>query len=317
MYARLDATRVSRTNRNASRIDDNVTLRRVRSLHECSVTDDVIRVFSLVRAQGMFNKWTSGKQEALRGCSVARSRPFHTHAAKDVNEADRWRSDVLREVGQKVMEIQNAGLGEHKLRDLNDEINNLLKEKWQWEMRIIELGGPNYIRSAPKIEDADGGLVQPPGMSGDRKGYKYFGAAKNLPGVKELFEAPTKKAVRRTRHQMNLHIDSGYYGFRDEEDGVLLKVEAEAEEKMRAAEIERWEAEQRQRIEESGGNYVKPDVSKEGDGMQFVAHVALPDDTDIEKLVVERRKRELLSKYMSDDLIAQEAEAKKMINAKP
>jgi pre-mRNA-splicing factor ISY1 len=215
------------------------------------------------------------------------------------------------------MEIQNAGLGEHKLRDLNDEINNLLKEKWQWEMRIIELGGPNYIRSAPKLEDVDGEFVQPPGSSGDRKAYKYFGAARNLPGIKELFEAPEKRAVRRTRHQMNMHIDSGYYGFRDEEDGVLLKVEAEAEAKMRQAEIERWEAEQQRRIEESGGKYRKPSGDDGGGSdARFFAHVALPDDADIEKLVVEKRKRELLAKYMSDDLIASEAAAKKMLNKK-
>ena len=116
----------------------------------------------------MFNKWTSSKQDAIRG-TVSRSRPFHTHQVSDVNTADRWRSDVLREIGQKVMEIQNAGLGEHKLRDLNDEINKLIKEKWFWEKRIIELVGPNYIRSAPKIEDGDGGLVRPLGVDGDRK----------------------------------------------------------------------------------------------------------------------------------------------------
>ena len=41
-----------------------------------------------------------------------------------------------------------------------------------------------------EIEDADEAeLVQPPGTSGDRKAYKYFGAAKNLPGVKELFRS--------------------------------------------------------------------------------------------------------------------------------
>jgi len=263
----------------------------------------------------MFNKWTTGKQDALRG-TVSRSRPAHTHAVGDVNVADRWRSDVLREIGQKVMEIQNAGLGEHKLRDLNDEINKLCQEKWMWEKRIIELGGPNYIKSAPKIEDGDGGLVRPLGAAGDRKGYKYFGAAKNLPGVKELFQAPEKKAVRRTRHQLNLHIDSGYYGYRDEEDGVLLKIEAEAEAKMRDEEIARWEAERTLREIESGGASTRKRTSKSGAEQSFVAHVVLPEDADIEKIVVERKKRELLSKYMSDELIAQEAQAKKMMHKK-
>jgi|TARA_B110000008_G_scaffold207966_1_gene206770 pre-mRNA-splicing factor ISY1 len=265
------------------------------------------------RAQGMFNKWTSGKQDALRG-SVSRSRPFHTHAAKDLNEADRWRSDVLRDVGRKVMEIQNAGLGEHKIRDLNDEINQLLKEKWQWEMRIIELGGPNYIASAPKVEDADGGAVQPPGTAGDRKAYKYFGAAKNLPGVKELFEAPVTKAVRRTRHQMNLHIDSGYYGFRDEEDGVLLKDEAEAEQQLQAAAIEQYETEQKLRELEGGGGTRKKASTVADAGRQFVAHVPLVDEADIEREVLNRKKQELLAKYVSEDLQAQEASAKTMLH---
>jgi len=39
--------------------------------------------------------------------------------------------------------------------------------------------------------------------------------------------------LRRTRHQMYQHINADYYGFRDEEDGVLEKVEAEAERNIR------------------------------------------------------------------------------------
>lgn len=40
-----------------------------------------------------------------------------------------------------------AGLGEFRIRDLNDEINKLLREKRHWEVRIIELNGPNYLVS--------------------------------------------------------------------------------------------------------------------------------------------------------------------------
>jgi len=36
------------------------------------------------------------------------------------------------------------GLAEHKIRDLNDQINKLLREKYHWEKRIKELGGPDY-----------------------------------------------------------------------------------------------------------------------------------------------------------------------------
>ena len=37
-----------------------------------------------------------------------------------------------------------AGLGEFRIRDMNDEINKLLREKGHWEVRIKELGGPDY-----------------------------------------------------------------------------------------------------------------------------------------------------------------------------
>ena len=63
---------------------------------------------------------------------------------------------------------------------------------------------------------------------------RYFGAAKQLPGVKELFEKEAPKQVKRSRKDLYSGIDHDYYGFRDEEDGVLLKVEAAAEKKMRA-----------------------------------------------------------------------------------
>ena len=39
----------------------------------------------------------------------------------------------------------SAGLGEFRIRDLNDEINKLLREKRHWEDRILELGGTDYV----------------------------------------------------------------------------------------------------------------------------------------------------------------------------
>lgn len=51
--------------------------------------------------------------------------------------------------------------------------------------------------------------------------------------MRELFEKEAPRQVRRTRKEMYKHIDADYYGFRDEEDGVLEKVEAEAEKVMR------------------------------------------------------------------------------------
>lgn len=75
-----------------------------------------------------------------------------------------------------------ASLGEYKLRDLNDEINKLIREKDRWDVRIKELGGPDYKADGPRLLEKDG--KEAPG----NRGYRYFGAARDLPGVRELFE---------------------------------------------------------------------------------------------------------------------------------
>ena len=41
------------------------------------------------------------------------------------------------------------------------------------------------------------------------------------------------RQVRRSRHQLYKHIDGDYYGFRDEEDGTLVKAEEDAELQLR------------------------------------------------------------------------------------
>ena len=58
-----------------------------------------------------------------------------------------------------------AGLTDYEVRDLNDEINKLLREKRHWENQIIALGGANYRRNVAMLDD-DGKEV--PGT----KGYK-------------------------------------------------------------------------------------------------------------------------------------------------
>jgi pre-mRNA-splicing factor ISY1 len=61
-----------------------------------------------------------------------------------VHEAERWRSQVIREIGKNVLVIQNHSLEEHKIRDINDLINKLMREKFHWERRIVELGGADH-----------------------------------------------------------------------------------------------------------------------------------------------------------------------------
>ncbi|KAI8535912.1 hypothetical protein RHMOL_Rhmol10G0212300 [Rhododendron molle] len=290
------------------------------------------------KAQSMLNRFITMKNEEKK--KPKERRPFLASECRDLAEADKWRQQIMREIGRKVAEIQNEGLGEHRLRDLNDEINKLIREKVHWERRIIELGGPNYTKQSAKMTDLEGNIVDVPNPSGRGPGYRYFGAAKKLPGVRELFEKPPELRKRRTRYDIYRRIDASYYGYRDEEDGILVKLEGPAEEKMRAEAVAEWKAmeeikREAKRAVKSGEEAmvsaaaaakilfeeeedVVEEERKEREEMEkekeFVVHVPLPDEKEIEKMVVEKKKMELLSKYTSDDLMEEQSEAKDMLN---
>jgi pre-mRNA-splicing factor ISY1 len=188
------------------------------------------------KANLMFNRWASMKEEQDRGGAQKDRRPFLASEVKSLPDAERWRRQVIGEIARKVAEIQNAGLGEARIRDLNDEINKLLREKGHWERQIKALKGPDYAVTAPKMLDAEGKEVAGSG------GYKYFGAAKDLPGVRELLSADAGPKRGRTRAEIFRGITPDYYGYRDEEDGELVKAEAEAEKALHARAVAEYDA---------------------------------------------------------------------------
>ncbi len=87
---------------------------------------------------------------------------------------------MLRFFVQLTKIVITASLGEHRIRELNDEINKHMRQKHYWEIRIRELGGGDYKNTMGSY-DIEG--VELPGAAN----YKYYGAAKDLPGVRELF----------------------------------------------------------------------------------------------------------------------------------
>ncbi|XP_019911445.1 pre-mRNA-splicing factor ISY1 homolog isoform X2 [Esox lucius] len=177
---------------------------------------------------------------------VRERRPFLASECNELPKAEKWRRQIISEISKKVAQIQNAGLGEFKIRDLNDEINKLLREKGHWEVRIKELGGPDYGRVGPKMLDHEGKEV--PG----NRGYKYFGAAKDLPGVRELFEKEPIPPPRKSRAELMKDIDAEYYGYRDEDDGALVPLEQDYEKQVILEAVEKWKAEREARLAGGG-----------------------------------------------------------------
>jgi Isy1-like splicing family len=75
------------------------------------------------KSQSMMNRYLKGKTDELAG--PKRLRPFLASECADLHEADRWHHQIIREIGRKVSEIQNAGLGEHRCAHL------MLPGRWQ------------------------------------------------------------------------------------------------------------------------------------------------------------------------------------------
>jgi pre-mRNA-splicing factor ISY1 len=217
-------------------------------------------------------------------------RPKLITSVESIPVCEKWRGQVLKEISRKVTKIQDEALSDYQIRDLNDEINKLMREKHMWESQIRGLGGPNYMRGG-RVLDEEGREVP-----GGGKGYRYFGRAKDLPGVKELFERQTRPEDdmdkgREKRSELRQKVDAGYYGYNlDEEDGTLLAYEE-------AKEREAWD------------NFMllgddldaKPSKTHKewmelpgdaGDGIRW----RVPTLEEVNNELVERRRRKLLEK---------------------
>jgi len=242
------------------------------------------------KSQSMLNRWLQLEKSGGEPKTKAK-RPYLAELCADVHEAERWRGQIIKEVAKNVMLIQNKSLEEHKIRDINDLINKLLREKYHWENRIIELGGSDH-RGGPPIaelaDESDEGAIKAPG------GYYYFGAAKNLPGVRELLKPKKQEVNRRTRYDMYLRIDADYYGFRDDEDGLLEKLEKKAEKKARDNLIEEWNKTQ---ITKFGSLELCPYLPKDEEEIEYKSHVALPTQEEIDQEILQKMKEEVRKKF--------------------
>jgi len=113
------------------------------------------------------------------------------------------------------------------------------------------------------------------------RGYKYFGAAKELPGVRELFEQEPPPPPRKTRAELMKDIDADYYGYMDDDDGILVPLEQKAEKEAREKCVKEWIAHEKE-----------PEAN-----VETTAQKSIPSQQDIQKALLARKKKELLDMY--------------------
>lgn len=280
------------------------------------------------KGQTLFSRWSDFKATQSGPGGDKGKRPLLQSECASIPEADKWRRDVVREITKKVTAIGNAGLGEHRIREINDEINKLMKKKYYWEMRILDLGGPDH-RRIKQHYDIEGKEL--PGAPG----YKYYGAAKDLPGVRELFrdkeDEVAQKRQRRTRGDISKLITPDYYGYRDEDDGVIVPQEEDMERRLVEAAVSEFEGRKRKLVAEvkrSGGASgtaelaaLEPPDHEEEEDVDFVLNAAeqhispavpgagndkgsgkgavvVPTQSQMEELLVQSKKAALLNKFV-------------------
>ncbi|KAK9329036.1 Isy1-like splicing factor [Lipomyces starkeyi] len=227
------------------------------------------------KAQSMLYRFREQEAAEMGIIDIGRTRrPKVISSVDSIPVCEKWRGQVVKEIGRKVTKIQDPALSDYEIRDLNDEINKLMREKYVWELQIRNLGGPNYMRFAAKQFDDEGREIP------TTRGYKYFGRARELPGVKELLQpAPNTQDMKQARAEYRKDVDADYYGYRDEDDPELLKHEAQLE-------------------EISVGNTLQDgDGNPPEDWITIERPSTIPSRQEIEEWLVERRKKKLIEKY--------------------
>lgn len=196
------------------------------------------------KQRGMLMKLNQMREAGNAPVSTGKRRPYLASECDHVGDAEQYREQINREITRMIDTIQNPALDEHTLRDTNDEINRKFREKHHWNKRIYELSNGtidyNKKERSAQVEEGDVQFIVGTN-SGKRQGpvYRYFGAAKDLPGVKELLEKQQEKLLsmkfnkKRNPNEIYKRINESYFGWRDEEDGVLLELENDAFDKYR------------------------------------------------------------------------------------
>ena len=263
------------------------------------------------KSQSLFSQWNSlvSSQSDVGDKKDREQRPRHTSDCLVLSEAEKWRKQVVRDALQRVYWISNAGLGEQQTRDMNDEINKLMGLKHHWDRRIVELGGENHAKVKGQL-DVEGKEL--PGS----KGYKYYGAAADMPGIREKFEeaekemAQQKKKEKKKMRKEFLN-DAGDEYYKTEEDDSLEAAESAREKALVRESVDQFEAVKRRKMtgnrkalynsdeeEEELHAFLRGDVSA---GSNAAPATSGPDQakgqTKVADMLVETKKSALLSKY--------------------
>ena len=153
------------------------------------------------------------------------------------------------------------------------------------------LGGVDYKKIAPKNYDIDGYEIP------NNEGYKYWGAAKDLPGVRELLIKKVPNLPNKNIMDVYKKININYYG--NNEDEELEKQEKLEEEMLYLDYLDKNEEEgavKIRKLENKNLRERKKQSKKENEELkQFeIIHKGVLFDENNNKIDEEKLKKEIL-----------------------
>ncbi|CDO91776.1 unnamed protein product [Kluyveromyces dobzhanskii CBS 2104] len=220
----------------------------------------------LVRYQELQAAEAGGYQDFSR-----LKRPTRINKITKLDEALRWRSELVKEIGQRITEIHDPSLNEHQITEINDELNNLFQEKSRWDFHIKnKLKGPD-LKNRKQLNTTGGTVIE---------GKRYFGRALELPEVQQLVKESKERrvkertgkekkvALQRKIKRWKSSLNDDYFVGND--STALLEYEKKRTEELRS------------------------NVASTGQGpFQTIPEFDIPSLKDVELWLVQRRKDEL------------------------
>lgn len=151
-------------------------------------------LIKLVASSMSRNKEKSGsllnRYYAQQGPQILTDRPRRVNSIKDISEAEQYRAMCIKEINRDLTRINDAFINEYEIRDLNDKLNALMREKRSWEHQIKYLGGSDYLQMSSLNNDRSSILI---------KGQRYFGRARELPDIKALIKLKREEENRQKK----------------------------------------------------------------------------------------------------------------------
>jgi pre-mRNA-splicing factor ISY1 len=76
------------------------------------------------KARAMMNKWVALREKGNAPAKRSQRRPHLASECEFLSDAERFRGQIVREISSLIEKIQNPALGDHEVREANDDVSS-------------------------------------------------------------------------------------------------------------------------------------------------------------------------------------------------